>query len=234
MAPELPFGHPEVHMKFRILVLTLLAIGATAAVSAQVREGTVEISPFAGYLFGGEFARGTTSAFDFTVETDDDATYGLRLGYNITENFEIEFQASRTDTEFVTDDDELFGDDEQDFGDLTIDYYMAYGTFNFGHRRAVPYITLGAGVARFDPDIPGTDADEDTRFTGSLGIGLKTFVNPHFGLRFDARGYATSLGDRDDDDRFFCDDDDFFDRCDDDDREWLTNGELSFGLVFAF
>jgi outer membrane beta-barrel protein len=217
-------------MKFRVLILTFLAIGASAVTFAQVREGTVEISPFAGYLFGGEFARGTTSVFDFTVEADDDATYGLRVGYNVTENFQVEFQASRTDTEFVTDNDELFDSNEQNFGDLTIDYFMGYGTFNFGHRRAVPYITLGAGAARLDPDIPGTRARRDTRFTGSLGIGLKAFVNPHFGFRFDGRGYATSLGDRDDD-RFGCDDR-FLGDCDN--REWLTNGEISAGLLFAF
>jgi outer membrane beta-barrel protein len=222
-------------MKFRVFALALLVAGASAAASAQVREGTVEISPFAGYLFGGEFERGSTSLFGFEVEADDDATFGLRLGYNLTDTFEMEFQASRTETEFVTDDDELFDpDDEESFGDLTIDYFMGYGTFNFGRRRAVPYITVGAGVARLDPDIPGTNARKDTRFTASVGIGVKAFVNPHFGFRFDGRGYATSLGDRDDDDDFFCDDDDFFDDCDSDSKEWLTNGEISAGLVFAF
>ena len=79
-------------MKFRVPILVLIAAATAAAASAQVREGTVEISPYVGYLFGGEFARGTTSAFDFRVDVDDDATYGLRLGYNITENFEIEAQ----------------------------------------------------------------------------------------------------------------------------------------------
>jgi opacity protein-like surface antigen len=221
-------------MKLRVCIFVLIAAAtAAAAASAQVREGTVEISPFAGYLFGGEFARGTTSAFDSRVDVDDEATYGIRLGYNITDNFEIEAQASHTETAFVTDDDELFGDEGDDLGDLDIDYFLGYMTFNFGHRRAVPYVTVGAGVARLDPDIPFSDARQDTRFTGSLGVGVKAFVNPHFGLRFDGRGYATSLGDRDRDDRFFCDDDDFFDDCDND-REWLTNGEISFGLLFAF
>ncbi|HVE65217.1 MAG TPA: outer membrane beta-barrel protein [Thermoanaerobaculia bacterium] len=221
-------------MKSRVFALVLLAAGASAAATAQVREGTVEISPFAGYLFGGEFAVSSSSVFDFDVQADDDATFGVRFGYNLTDNFQMEFQASRTETEFVTDDDELFGPDEQAFGDLTIDYFMGYGTFNFGRRRAVPYITLGAGVARLDPDIPGTNARKDTRFTASLGIGVKAFVNPHFGFRFDGRGYATSLGDRDNDDDFFCDGDDFFDDCDSDRTDWLTNGEISAGLVFAF
>jgi len=222
-------------MKFRVLALALVVAGASAAASAQVREGTFEISPFAGYLFGGEFERGSTSLFDFEVEADDDATFGLRVGYNLTDTFQMEFQASRTETEFTTEDDELFDpDDEQDFGDLTIDYFMGYGTFNFGRGRAVPYITVGAGVAVLDPDVPGTSAQKDTRFTGSIGIGVKTFINPHFGFRFDGRGYATSLGDRDGDDDFFCEDNDFFDDCDSDRTEWLTNGEISAGLIFAF
>ena len=75
------------------------------------------------------------------------------------------------------------------------------------------------------------NARSDTRFTGSLGIGVKAFVNPHFGFRFDGRGYATSLGNRDRNDRFGCNDN-FFDNCDE--KEWLTNGEISAGLLFAF
>ncbi|HEX9304360.1 MAG TPA: outer membrane beta-barrel protein [Thermoanaerobaculia bacterium] len=222
-------------MKFRVFLLMLLAVAAAGAVAqAQIREGTVEISPFAGYLFGGEFARGTTSLFDFKVDAEDDVTYGARIGYNVTDKFEMEFQWSRTESAFVTDNnnDQLFGGNETKFGDLNIDYYMGYGTFNFGHRRAVPYITLGAGVAHLDPKVPGSTARSDTRFTGSLGIGLKAFVNPHFGFRFDGRGYATSLGNRDRNDDFGCDR--FARDCNSDRKEWLTNGELSGGLLFAF
>ena len=57
-------------------------------------------------------------------------------------------------------------------------------------------------------------------------------MNPHFGFRFDGRGYATSLGNRDRNDNLSCDR--FFRDCNDDRREWLTNGELSGGLLFAF
>jgi hypothetical protein len=56
-------------------------------------------------------------------------------------------------------------------------------------------------------------------------------VNPHFGFRFDGRGYATSLGNNNRNDRFGCNND-FFDNCDS--KEWLTNGEISAGLLFAF
>lgn len=216
-------------MKFRVFLVLVFAAGISTAALAQVREGTVEISPFAGYLFGGEFSRGSTDVFDFRVEADDDVTYGIRLGFNLTDNFEMEFQASRTESAFVSDDDVLFGGDGDSFGDLTIDYFLGYATFNFGHGRAVPYFTIGAGVANLDPDVPGTSAQSDTRFTGSLGAGVKVFVNPHFGFRFDGRGYATSLGDNNN--NFGCDDE-FFDDCNNND--WLTNGEISGGLIFAF
>ena len=116
-------------------------------------------------------------------------------------------------------------------GDLDIDYYLAYGTFNFGHnRRIVPYVTLGAGAARLDPKVTGTTASAENKFTASLGVGVKTMFNPHFGLRFDGRYYATRLNNNNDDrNNRRCDS--FSDRCDND---WLTNGDVNGGFVFAF
>ena len=107
-------------MKFRVFLVLVFAAGISTAALAQVRQGTVEISPFAGYLFGGEFSRGSNDLFDFRVEADDDVTYGIRLGFNLTDNFEMEFQASRTESAFVSDDDVLFGGNGNSFGDLTI------------------------------------------------------------------------------------------------------------------
>lgn len=213
--------------------LALLVLGASLAAAlpaaAQIRQGTVEISPFYGYLWGGSFAEGTNDLFPYRVDVDDDATYGGRLGFNITSLFQIEFQYSRTETAFIAEDDEIFGPEPVRLGGLDIDYYMGYATFNFGHSRFVPYVTVGAGVASLDPDVPDVSASSDTRFTASLGGGLKVFVTPHFGFRFDGRGYSTYLGDNNrcqgccDDSFYYCSD-----------QNWLTNGEASGGLIIAF
>lgn len=217
----------------RIALLASLAILLSPAAFAQVRQGTVEIEPFAGYLFGGQFARGTTELFNTDVDVDDHATYGLRLGYNLTSMFEAELQASRTRTSFVTPGSSggLFGNStSQKLGDLDIDYYLASLVFNFGHRRAVPYISIGGGAARLSPSVPNTSASREYRGTATLGAGLKVFVNPNFGLRFDGRYYATSIhgnGDRSDQ----CDRS--FDRCNDR-SDWLSNGDITGGIVFAF
>lgn len=232
-------------MKLRPFLLALSALAFAGAAPAQVRDQTIEISPFAGYLFGGEFSRGTTALFDFDVDADDAPTYGARLGFNLSSTFQLELQVSHTETAFVTrsgDDGGLFGSDgEEEFGDLDIDYALGYMTFNFGQRRVVPYITLGAGVARLKPGpivicpfVPPCfeeTPDSETRFTASLGGGIKTFFTPNFGLRFDGRGYATSLKNDDNDDDDFCG---FSEDCDSNNRDWLTNGEVTLGLVFSF
>jgi len=214
--------------RFPFFVLAaLLALAIPSGARAQLRQQTFEISPFYGRFFGGDFARGSNSLFAERVDADDADTYGLRLGYNATERMEFEIQGSRTDTHFVTHESgDVFGAGGERLGDLRIDYLLGYGTFNFGHRRVVPYVTLGAGVGRLQPSHTPTPAHDSTRFTGSLGAGLKVFIDPHFGLRFDGRGYSTYLN-RDD----TCDDHPH-DRCDD--THWLTNGEISGGLIFAF
>jgi len=217
-------------MKIRIAGLALASavaavMGSPRPAAAQVRADTVEISPFYGRLFGGSFARGSNSLFQERVDADDANTYGVRVGFNATESLELELQASRTDTHFVSHDSgNVFGSSGDRLGDLRIDYLLGYGTFNFGHRRLVPYVTIGGGVGRLQPSATAAPASDTTRFTGSLGVGLKVFVNPHFGLRFDGRGYSTYLNTRD-----TCG---HFDNCND--THWLTNEELTGGLVFAF
>ena len=218
-------------MKSRIAFLAVALLLAASIGSAQVvRSGMVEISPFAGYLFGGKFARGTTALFDSAVDVDDHATYGLRLGYNITSKFEVELQASRTETAFVTHHGgDLFGgSNDQKLGDIDIDYYLANMTFNFGHGRAVPYITVGGGAARLSPSVPGTDASREYRGTGTLGAGVKVFFNRNVGVRLDGRYYATWIRNNR---RDRCDD--FSDRCSDR-HDWLTNGDVTGGIVLAF
>jgi hypothetical protein len=178
--------------KFRRVLLPLSFLLMFASVcSAQIRSGTVEISLFGGYLFGGDFPAGTNALFTGKVDVEDHATYGGRIGWNINSLFEVEGQFSRADTHFVSSgNDTLFGSAGTRLGDLTIDYYMGYMTFNFGHSRVVPFVSLGMGAARLDADICSTPSP-----LNPTGLALhgqhrrrnQDLYTPHFGLRFDGR-----------------------------------------------
>ncbi|MEO8191543.1 MAG: outer membrane beta-barrel protein [Acidobacteriota bacterium] len=224
-------------MKTRIASLSLLVlILAAAAAPAQSRSNTtVEINPFGGYLFGGRFSRGTNVLFSSDVDVDDHATFGGRLGFNVTRSFELELQYSRTETFFTTHDGgQLFGAGSQRLGRLDLDYYLGYLTFNFGHNpRITPYVSIGAGAARLDPHVPGSSASSENKFTASGAVGVKTMFTPNFGMRFDGRYYGTRVRNRNDrNGNGRCDS--LFDDCNSDRRDWLTNGDVNGGFVFAF
>src|ERR1700726_2038715 len=86
-------------MKVRIAILSLALSALAASLCAQVRSGTVEISPFYGYLFGGSFPAGSTSQFpDIRANVEDHGTYGVGIGYFVNSAIEIETRWSHTAT----------------------------------------------------------------------------------------------------------------------------------------
>ena len=233
-------------MKQRIAAVAFVLSALAPLASAQVRSGTVEISPFAGYLFGGNFPRGSNALFPTRVDVDDHLTYGVGIGYFLTSSTEFEARWARTETRFANHgSSQVFGGHNSGptLPDLTIDYFMAYGTFHFGHRRAVPYVTLGLGAARLDTgDVtiycaqittpcPTLNPSTSTRFTAALGGGVKIYANPHLGFRLDGRYYGTYLNSRDRCDVFS----DGHTFCSNSDRtNWLGNAEATGGLVISF
>jgi hypothetical protein len=213
-----------------VVLLSALAL----PVSAQTDPRAFEISPFLGYLFGG-------AVYDFgsdphvRADVADHAAYGVRLGYAVTPWLQPEVEWSRSETRLQS----RASLDAPDFP-LTIDYFLGGLTFHFTRDRIRPYASISAGVARLAP--PGGESDlvrDETEFTGSAALGVKTFLTPSLGLRFDARGYATRtsnarLG-------LVCTTNSgspggpvvpVSTPCPA--KDWLINGELTGGLVLAF
>ena len=229
-------------MTRRIAALAFALCAIAPLARAQVRAGTVEISPFAGYLFGGSFPAGSTSQFSNRADVGDHATYGVGVGYFVNSMIEIEGRWARTETGFVdrhhSDGDFHHDRDGHRVADLKIDYFLGYATFNFGHRRLVPYATVGMGAARLDPGarndivcvVSGpacNDPEPFTRYTAALGGGVKFYANRYVGFRLDGRGYGTYLSshrtcDASSHDSVRCG------------SSWLGNFESSAGLVISF
>lgn len=168
----------------------LAAIGALALhavpAAAQVQANTKEVHGYAGELFGDDLT--DTAISGQTPELDDDFTYGVRYGYNVTDVWGLELSVGHSPNSAT----KLAGADAHlDLTTLDLD---AVRHFNFGNRF-VPYLTAGVGyaTANLDDPIRGTvngqsvTIDDDSGFTLNAGVGAKYFATDRMMIRLEAR-----------------------------------------------
>jgi hypothetical protein len=142
-----------------------------------------EISVFAGQRWGGEFK---DSESDMTLEIDESSTAGFVIDYDLNDNQQIEFLYSHQNSVLLT--GELFSGTEV-FA-IDIDYYHIGGVYLYDGEHWRPFITGTLGITRFDPV---NQYDDETRFSMSLGGGVRRKLTDSILLRFDARAYSTLL-----------------------------------------
>ena len=148
-----------------ILLLTLATPGF-----AENLQGAFTLSPFVGGY-----------VLDETQRVDNRPMFGLRAGYNFTENFGAEgmFGYSLTETK----QNYSYGSKETDVYRYGIDllyHFMPQSNF-------VPFLALGGGGTNFyTPNTPW----EPSHYAGlvTYGGGVKYFVAPDVALRGDVRG----------------------------------------------
>lgn len=225
------------------LSLSLAAMLASVAVvlpaRAQDRSGTTEITLFGGGYFGGTLYNGSNALFSRDVRVATVGTYGIRIGGNVTRWFGIEagYARAEPDLQGTGSGTGLFGT-RQKLGTLELNQFDLNGVFNMGRRRVIPYITLGAGATTLKatttatPTAPSVSTSTDTRFAANLGGGVKAFFTPHVAMRLDARYRAVYVNDSARcSDSIYCDGTHYRD---DDRRRWLSAGEVTGGILFAF
>lgn len=183
-------------MKLSIPAVALLCLGTVGAGVAHAQGGmnqdeagpptnySWEITPFIGYRGGGNFdLDGSPNAAD--VDLDDHGSFGLAvnlfLGGDKTESYELFYSRQQTN---VARNSPLAP------FDLNVEYLHLGGTLNFNDELPVrPYIVGGLGLTRFSPQT-GNGGD-DSRFSLSLGAGLKLPVTKRFSVRLEGRGFLT-------------------------------------------
>ena len=173
-------------------VLAALTLFANDPASSYDRPAVAELTPFAGFAFGGEFEDQDTGS---NLDLDDGNLYGLTFNFWARDNTEWEVYYSRQETELDTTGTSA----TQPALDMDVDYLHVGGTFLFDGELARPYIVATIGASRFDPVPPGFDSE--TFFSWSIGGGLKMFPKERVGLRLEARVFGNLL---DSDSRIFC------------------------------
>ena len=187
---------------FRWVMAAVLAMqaGLPATVARAEDESSdefaprVELTPYIGYRMGGDFdvedSAPDTSA---SVDLQDSGDWGIDLGIyrDRTSFYEIlySYQSAGIDTS----DPSLKG------VDVTIQYLQVGGTLLFDdHEHYVPYLSLTVGGTRFDA---GSGYGSETKFSGSLGGGVRFPIGEHFAATLGVRGYLTVVNS---DTEFFC------------------------------
>lgn len=188
----------------RLFLVTLLFV-PTLAFAQQPR---FEISPFVGYIGGGEILLDDSQLTNGVVGVDlvRSSQYGLRVNTPTPWNrkLQLEFLYSTQQSQ-VEDVQRLFGEQpsgpvppgDSDFLDADISYLHAGALWNIDRSlnrsyEMKPYVAAGLGLTHFAFKLP---LKSDNVLSASVGTGIKWAVGNRFGLRLETRGYWSNTND---------------------------------------
>ena len=139
-----------------------------------------EVTPFAAYRMGGSF---DLTGMNGSVGIEDHGSFGLAIDLSLDGFAQYELLYTRQETRI-----------EQNSPiapfDLNVEYLHLGGTVLVSDELPIlPYISGGLGITRFSPQ--NTQGSDDTRFSISLGGGLKLPVTDRLAVRLEGRGYLT-------------------------------------------
>ena len=165
----------------------LLVAGILMSTSTAIAEGmNVELTPFAGYRFGGTF---DVVDSDASYELTDSPSYGLILDIRQKKNqsTQLEILYSRQET------DALFSaalPDDPDI-DVELQFLQIGGTYQGSGDKFRPYLAATIGGTHIATN--GEGKSSDTFWSGSIGGGLQIAPNSRVGIRLEARFYGTLI-----------------------------------------
>src|SRR5512134_3134125 len=127
----------------KTILTAMLVAAATATVSAQ--DARVELSGTAGWTFSDGVNVGAIDDSPIRVDPKDAFSWGARLGFNVTPNFEVGGLFSLQSTDL-----EASGIVNRSIGQ-TIYNYHGYFAYNFGdpEAKARPYLLGGLGATQY-------------------------------------------------------------------------------------
>ncbi|HEX7809129.1 MAG TPA: outer membrane beta-barrel protein [Thermoanaerobaculia bacterium] len=184
-------------------------------------DDAFELTPFAGYRWGGTIFASQSFVFDQDVEVESSPNFGLGLAIPLGDSgMKLELMANRQSSELTV--ERGIFEPEGEVADIDVTYLHAGLQIPFARSRNVkPYVIVSGGLANLDPQLSGISAEN--RFSASAGVGVKLPMSDFLSLRIEGRGYYTAL--EEDSDCTVCDY--FYD-------ENFYQGEVNMGLTFSF
>lgn len=176
-------------MRYPLCCLLFLAPGFAAA-QAETARPRFEVMPAAGYTLGGSFE--TTNGADVDLDSAASFALSLRMRPNYEQEWELFYsrQASGVPGSAAGGTPAF---------DVEVEYLQLGGSFFPTRRDYAPYVVGGLGFTRFKPE--GAGLGERSKFSLSLGLGIRFPLSERFALRLEGRGFLTFV---DTDTAFFC------------------------------
>jgi hypothetical protein len=170
------------------LLLAGVALTSLVPAVAQADEGfkpRFEVTPFVGYRTGDDFDVEDPDGVESSADVDDAASFGLGFGIYRDRTSFYEFLYSRKEGDLD------FKVATAPDADLTTEYYHFGGTLLFpDDGYVVPWLSLTVGATRLAASGP---YDSETRFSTSLGGGLRLPFTDNLSANLGVRGYLTLL-----------------------------------------
>ena len=171
--------------------LTMLAAAVLCGLTFMVLPGTAaagdyEVTPLLGYAFGGGFENAESGD---SLDLGDGGNFGLILGMadKTRSGAFYELFYSHQETHLHGDGVVFSGEPRMD---IKIDYLHLGGSYYptaMEQQRLMPFVSGGLGLTYLSPE----QGDSETRFSLSLGGGLRLQLSEHLGLRLEGRGFGT-------------------------------------------
>ena len=160
----------------------LVCIAMSRVSAADPTERDRELTPFAGYTFGGTF---DVSDSDQSVDLDDAPGFGLLLDVRKDDNtqYEILYVRHSPDANAVS-----VGIPNPTF-DLTFDTLQLGGTYQWEGDTLRPYFAATLGGTKIAVTDAGYGAD--TFWSFSLGVGAQYRPQARLGIRLELRAFGT-------------------------------------------
>ncbi len=169
--------------RMRLAAITVFAVIALF-IPATVMAAGFEITPFAGYTWGGEFNDAVTNT---KLEVKESNNYGLMLDINQDPQSQIELYFSNQSTQLHANQGLFTGNP---LFNMDIQYYHIGGTYSPSDPGKIRGFLAGSlGATHMVPQ--GPNLDSVTKFSLSLGGGVKLYATDHIGFRLEGRWFGT-------------------------------------------
>jgi len=155
------------------------SVGAIAfvvclAAHARVADAQgLELMPFGGYRFGGDFFELATGR---PADLDGSPALGFVVNVPLSNGLQVEALVAQQQAPF----------DREAFRRVTVGLAQVGGLQELSGGRARPFLTGVLGLTRY-----ASGGNSGVRFTIGAGGGVKLFPVSHVGLRLDGRVYTT-------------------------------------------